>query len=50
MEQSGCVDFKGLNKAYLKDDFPLLNIDTLMDATTGREMFSFMDRLEDITK
>ena len=38
-----CVDFRDLNKACLKDDFPLPNIDTLVDATTGHELFSFMD-------
>ncbi|WRX34361.1 Reverse transcriptase domain - like 10 [Theobroma cacao] len=40
-----CVDFKDLNKACLKDDFHFPNIDTLVDATTGHEMFSFMDGL-----
>ena len=38
-----CVDFRDLNKACLKDDFPLPNIDILIDATSGHEMFSFMD-------
>ena len=38
-----CVDFRDLNKACPKDDFPLPNIDTLVDATAGHEMFSFMD-------
>ncbi|EOY03309.1 H0502G05.11 protein [Theobroma cacao] len=38
-----CVDFRDLNKACPKDDFPLPNIDTLVDATVGHEMFSFMD-------
>ena len=32
-----------MNKACLKDDFPLPNLDTLIDATAGHEMFSFMD-------
>ena len=30
-----CVDFKDLNKASPKDDFPLLHIDLLVDSTTG---------------
>ncbi|OMO98613.1 reverse transcriptase [Corchorus capsularis] len=38
-----CVDFRDLNRACPKDDFPLPNIDTLVDATVGHEMFSFMD-------
>ncbi|XP_059658393.1 uncharacterized protein LOC132304673 [Cornus florida] len=38
-----CVDFKDLNKACPKDDFPLPIIDSLVDSTSGHEMFSFMD-------
>ena len=38
-----CVDYRDLNKACPKDEFPLLNLDTLIDATAGHEMFSFMD-------
>ena len=38
-----CTDFRDLNKACPKDDFPLPNIDTLVDATTGHEMLSLMD-------
>ncbi|XP_028085998.1 uncharacterized protein LOC114286976 [Camellia sinensis] len=38
-----CVDFHDLNKAYLKDEFPLSHIDTLVDSTAGHQMFSFMD-------
>ena len=38
-----CVDFRDLNKACPKDDFPLPHIDTLVDATAGHEMFSFID-------
>ncbi|KAL5572514.1 hypothetical protein UlMin_022111 [Ulmus minor] len=38
-----CVDYRDLNKACPKDEFPLPNIDTLIDATAGHEMFSFMD-------
>ena len=36
-----CVDFRNLNKAYPKDEFPLPNIDLLVDLATS--MFSFMD-------
>ncbi|KAL5549472.1 hypothetical protein UlMin_004703 [Ulmus minor] len=38
-----CIDYRDLNKACPKDEFPLPNIDTLIDATAGHEMFSFMD-------
>ena len=39
-----CVDFKDLNKANLKYDFPLPHIDLLVDSTAGHSMLSFMDR------
>ena len=38
-----CIDFRDLNKACPKDDFPLPNINTLVDATIGYEMLSLMD-------
>ena len=38
-----CVDFCNLNKACLKDEFPLPNIDVLIDSAVGSSMFSFMD-------
>ena len=38
-----CVDFQDLNKASLKDNFPLPHIDMLDDSTTGHSMLSFMD-------
>lgn len=38
-----CVDFRDLNKSCPKDEFPLPHIDTLVDATSGHQMFSFMD-------
>ena len=38
-----CVDFRDLNKAIPKDDFPLPHIDMLVDSTTGHPMLSFMD-------
>ena len=37
------VDFQDLNKASLKDDFPLPHIDMLVDSTIGHSMLSFMD-------
>ena len=38
-----CVDFRDLNKACLKDEFPLPNMDLLIDSAAGHAMFSFMD-------
>ncbi|RVW25856.1 Retrovirus-related Pol polyprotein from transposon 412 [Vitis vinifera] len=38
-----CVDFRDLNKASPKDDFPLPHIDLLVDSTAGHSMLSFMD-------
>ena len=45
-----CVDFRDLNKAYLKDDFPLPHIDVLVDNTVGSVLMSFMDGFRDTTK
>ena len=38
-----CVDFRDLNKAIPKNDFPLPHIDMLVDSTAGHPMLSFMD-------
>ncbi|KAL6219725.1 hypothetical protein ACLB2K_007484 [Fragaria x ananassa] len=38
-----CVDFKNLNNACPKDNFPLSGIDQLVDATAGYELLSRMD-------
>ena len=38
-----CVDFRDLNKASPKDDFPLPHIDMLVDNTTGHSMLFFME-------
>lgn len=38
-----CVDFSDLNRASLKDDFPLLHIDILLDNTSEHALVSFMD-------
>ena len=37
------VDFRDLNKACPKDDFPLPHIDVLVDNTAGSALMSFMD-------
>ena len=39
-----CVDYRDLNRASPKDNFPLPHIDTLVDNTTKHSLFSFMDR------
>ena len=38
-----CVNFRDLNKASPKDDFPLPHIDMLVYSTTGHSMLSFMN-------
>ena len=38
-----CIDFRDLNKAIPKDDFPLPHIVILVDNTTGHALLSFMD-------
>ena len=37
------MDFRNLNKACPKDEFPLPNIDFLVDSAAGNSIFSFMD-------
>ena len=38
-----CIDYRDLNKASPKGDFPLPHIDILVDNTAGHKMLSFMD-------
>ena len=38
-----CTDFRYLNKAYPKDNYPMPFIDQIIDACAGSEVFSFMD-------
>ena len=38
-----CVDFRDLNKACPKDDFPLIHIDVLVDNSMGSALMSFID-------
>ena len=45
-----CVDFRDLNKACPKDDFPLPYIDVIVDSTTSSAMYSFMDGFHDIIR
>ena len=41
-----CVDFTDLNKAYLKDPFPLPRIDQLVNAMVGHPRMSFLDAFQ----
>ncbi|OMO62254.1 hypothetical protein CCACVL1_22930 [Corchorus capsularis] len=38
-----CVDYRDLNRASPKDNFPFPHIDVLVDNTAGYSLFSFMD-------
>ena len=38
-----CVDFRDLNKACPKDDFPLPHIDVLVNNIAGSALMSFID-------
>jgi len=38
-----CMDYRDLNRASPKDNFPLLHTDVLVDNTTNFALFSFMD-------
>ena len=41
-----CVDFTDLNRGCLKDPFPMLKIDQLVDATYGHPRMSFLDAFQ----
>jgi len=38
-----CTDFRDINNVYPKDDFPLANIDMIIDSIVDHDMLSFMD-------
>ena len=38
-----CVDFMDLNRACLRDSYPLPRIDILVDSTARHQLLSFMD-------
>jgi hypothetical protein len=42
-----CIDFTDLNKECPKDEFPLLRIDSLVDATASSELMSLLDCYSD---
>ena len=41
-----CIDFTDLNKACLKDPFPMPRIDQLVNATAGHPRMSFLDAFQ----
>ena len=41
-----CVGFMNLNKACLKDPFPIPKIDQLVDAIVGHPRMSFLDAFQ----
>lgn len=38
-----CIDFRNLNKAYLKDNFPLPPMEQILQAVAGSKLMSFLD-------
>jgi hypothetical protein len=38
-----CVDFRNLNRATLKDEYPMPVADLLIDSTSGNKVISFLD-------
>ena len=42
-----CIEFRDLNKACPKDNFPTLHIDQIIDNYAGSVIFSFMDGFSD---
>lgn len=38
-----CMDFRNLNKSFLKDNYPLLNMEYLLQVMVGSSVFSLLD-------
>lgn len=38
-----CIDFRELNKLLVKDNYPLPNIEDLIDSLYGKKYFSLID-------
>ena len=45
-----CVNYRDLNRASPKDNFPLPHIDTLVDNTARHSLFFFMDEFQATTR
>jgi hypothetical protein len=45
-----CIEFTDLNKACLKDEFPLPRIDSLVDAAATSELMSLLVATQAIIK
>ena len=45
-----CIDYRDLNTAYPKDEFPLPITDVMIDNACGFEKMSFMDDFQDTIK
>ena len=45
-----CLDFRELNKATLKDYFPLPFIDQVSDTLSGKQYFPFLTDIVDTTR
>ncbi|XP_075670211.1 uncharacterized protein LOC142639974 [Castanea sativa] len=45
-----CIDFRNLNRVCPKDEFPLPNLNLLIDSAAGNAMISFMDGFSEYNK
>jgi hypothetical protein len=39
-----CMDFRNLNRATPKDEYPMPTSDLLVDSASGNKVISFLDR------
>lgn len=45
-----CIDYIDLKKACLKDNYPFLQIDQLVNATSSHELLTFVDAFSKYNK